>query len=403
MRILFVSPRCSTGEGGFALNAQRLAARGHRSTVLTSRHSRSQPAREVCNGVTVIRVPIVARIGNGILMPAYPRYAWRMVADHDAVVLGTPAARLESAAVAAAARRHRRPVIRISQDDSARPERLESLLAEAASRVTGGPDCHRAEFARHLRHSPPFLALVRSAETVLIRRAGGLEPPLLDLGCGDGLFADLTIDGEVDTGVDPSPRALRRARARGRHRNLILAGASSLPCPDSKFRTVLSNSVLEHIPDLDDSLREVFRVLQPGGRFLITTPSHRFGDMLLGCSLLRRVHPRLGHAYADWFARHSRHYHTDAPDTWIERLTKHGFEVRRWQYYLSPQAHRALDAAHYLSLPRGLSRALTGRWVSVPSPIADALYRRWLGPLVCTESASEGPYLFIDANKPGKP
>ena len=278
---------------------------------------------------------------------------------------------------------------------------LRDAVAQSAAAWGAEDDALGMALDRYLRHAPPFLALVRSVECALIRRAGPLEPPLLDLGCGDGLFADQALDGPIHTGADPDPRALRRARAGGRYGELILAEAGKLPCADATFRTVLSNSVLEHVPDVEAALREIFRVLQPGGRLLITSPSHRFGDMLLGTGLLRRLNPGLGQAYARWFAWHSRHYHMDSPAVWSDRLVRHGFEVHCWQYYLSPQAHRAFDAAHYLSLPRWFSYALTGRWVSVPSPFVNALYRRWLGPLARVQSAAEGPYLFFDVRKPG--
>lgn len=45
-----------------------------------------------------------------------------------------------------------------------------------------------------------------------------------------------------------------------------------LPLPSSSFDTVLSAEVLEHVPDPDQALREIFRVLKPGGKFVISIP-----------------------------------------------------------------------------------------------------------------------------------
>ena len=61
----------------------------------------------------------------------------------------------------------------------------------------------------------------------------------------------------------------------------IAERAAKLPFPSGAFATVVSNSVFEHIPDLDGALGECRRVLAPRGRLLLTAPSHAFGRMLL--------------------------------------------------------------------------------------------------------------------------
>jgi len=45
-----------------------------------------------------------------------------------------------------------------------------------------------------------------------------------------------------------------------------------MPFEDASFQTVISNSVLEHIPDLDAVLLETARVLKPGGMFIFASP-----------------------------------------------------------------------------------------------------------------------------------
>jgi SAM-dependent methyltransferase len=51
-------------------------------------------------------------------------------------------------------------------------------------------------------------------------------------------------------------------------RNLNLTGLS---CPDSSFDCVVALSVIEHVPDVERALKEMYRVLAPGGRMLVTT------------------------------------------------------------------------------------------------------------------------------------
>ncbi len=253
----------------------------------------------------------------------------------------------------------------------------------------------------HLRDVPAFRALLRGIECRLFEAAGPLDPPVLDVGCGDGHFASMAFSKPLMVGLDLDEELVREARERGVYRYPLVASATYLPVADGTFGTVIANCVIEHIPDIEAVLREVARVLRPGGRFLFGVPSHRFADMLLGSTLLRRLGlERLARAYGEWFNRHSRHFHTDSPDVWLRRLARHGFEVEGWEYYMTPEGHRAFDLAHYLSVPRLISRKLTGKWVAVPNPPATWLFERWLRPFY--EEATpegEGPYIFFRARK----
>lgn len=89
---------------------------------------------------------------------------------------------------------------------------------------------------------------------------------------------------------------------------MLVASDTALPFADARFQTVVSNSVLEHIPGLDATLGEIVPVLAPHGTFACTTPGDHFGKFLLGNAPLRRVgRPDLGRAYARWFDRISAH------------------------------------------------------------------------------------------------
>lgn len=80
---------------GLTLHVQRvaeaLAQRGHQVTVLTARYDKHLPRDEqVINGVRVIRLWAPLRISRGMVMPAYPEAAWRLVKMHDVVSIHTP-------------------------------------------------------------------------------------------------------------------------------------------------------------------------------------------------------------------------------------------------------------------------------------------------------------------------
>jgi ubiquinone/menaquinone biosynthesis C-methylase UbiE len=96
---------------------------------------------------------------------------------------------------------------------------------------------------------------------------------LLDLGCGAG-YVLWRIGRSFDRryGVDVDRRALALG---AKHVDAVfaVADAQHLPYSDGSFRTVLSTDAFEHIPDDGRAMREIRRVLEPGGSCVIYTPS----------------------------------------------------------------------------------------------------------------------------------
>ncbi|MGH7858512.1 MAG: class I SAM-dependent methyltransferase, partial [Candidatus Binatia bacterium] len=156
----------------------------------------------------------------------------------------------------------------------------------------------RDYLAEHLNGMAPHRAILRAVECKLMGSVE-LRAPVLDVGAGDGHFASIAYERPIDVGIDPLASDLSEAKTRsGVYRHLIRASATGLPFPEASFETVVSNSVLEHIPDLDSTLREISRVLRPGGSLAITTPSEHFPDLLLGSTVLRKIGgPRAGRLY----------------------------------------------------------------------------------------------------------
>jgi SAM-dependent methyltransferase len=117
---------------------------------------------------------------------------------------------------------------------------------------------------------------------------------VLDLGCGAGeLTAALAAAGADVVGVEVAEAALRRAR--GAHPTLRFALApldGPLPLDDTGFDVVWSSEVIEHVADTARWLSEVRRVLVPGGRLLLTTPSH--GRLRLAVGSIDRYSEPLG-------------------------------------------------------------------------------------------------------------
>ena len=113
---------------------------------------------------------------------------------------------------------------------------------------------------------------------------------------------------------------VHEAASRHCYRYILNASATTLPFSDASFPTVVSNCVIEHIPDLDRTLAEISRILRPGGRFIFGVPSDRFAEFFLGSTLLRQWGvPGLAAEYGGWFNRHSRHYHSYSPQEWEQK------------------------------------------------------------------------------------
>lgn len=252
----------------------------------------------------------------------------------------------------------------------------------------------------HLRDLPAFRALLRAVEARFYADLPFVEP-MLDLGCGDGHFGAVGLPCPPQVGLDPWAGPLAEARLRGVYRLLTHADGRRMPFPDAAFATVVSNSVLEHIADVEPVLAEVARVLRPGGHFYFCVPGPNFLPFLSLGRFLDRVRLRpLGDAYRAFFNRISRHYHCDGVAVWQARLSAAGLHpVRSWSYF-SRRALAALEWGHYLGLPSLLCKRLTGRWVLWPSRANLRLVECLLRPLYDEPLPNEGAYLFFVAHRP---
>ena len=99
---------------------------------------------------------------------------------------------------------------------------------------------------------------------------------VLDLGCAGGFMAEaIDARGARVTGIDPASEAILAARQHAQQTNREIrydvGVGEDLPYPDLSFDIVVSVDVLEHVMDLEQVVREVRRVLRPGGWFLFDT------------------------------------------------------------------------------------------------------------------------------------
>ncbi|MGC2169241.1 MAG: class I SAM-dependent methyltransferase [Acidimicrobiales bacterium] len=128
------------------------------------------------------------------------------------------------------------------------------------------------------------------------------EDTLLDLGCGFGRHAFeaarrgayvVAVDAGEDevkgvAGMFNAMVAAGELDESSQHATVVQGDALALPFADSSFDRVICSEVLEHIPDDLGAMRELTRVLRPGGTMAITVP--RFGPELVNWALSDEYH-----------------------------------------------------------------------------------------------------------------
>ncbi len=104
-----------------------------------------------------------------------------------------------------------------------------------------------------------------------VRRA--LKTDVFDEICGQGLLPDLASRSRCAFGLDEAIAAVRQARHTQPTSPLVAADVRALPYASASFDVVVSNSTLDHFENPDDiavALAEIYRVLAPGGRLILT-------------------------------------------------------------------------------------------------------------------------------------
>lgn len=200
--------------------------------------------------------------------------------------------------------------------------------------------------------------------TALFKGQAGRQRRILDVGCGTGtMLGYLARYGEAQ-GIDADEEAVRFCMERGVH-NVQQVTGPMLPFADCTFDLVTLLDVLEHIDDDLGTLRELHRVLRPGGMLLVSVPAYPF---LWGAQ--------------DEISNHKRRY---VARQLRNRLAEAGFRVRKLSYFntlLFPiiaairlaRPYRAGSAnlkSDFTMTRPGRLNALLGRLFALEAPIIE--------------------------------
>lgn len=154
-----------------------------------------------------------------------------------------------------------------------------------------------------LMNNPARAALQRHLEARWLRALGGpmAGGRALEIGCGRGTGVEIILDrfgAERVDAFDLDPDMIRLAQGRLAHRrsrvNLWVGDASAIPAGDDTYDAVFDFAIIHHVVDWRAVLREVHRVLRPGGRF--------YAEEVLAAFILNPVTRRvLDHPLVDRF------------------------------------------------------------------------------------------------------
>lgn len=252
---------------------------------------------------------------------------------------------------------------------------------------------------KQLFYLPYFRGMLRAVEHMFYARLE-LPEPILDVGAGDGHFAWALSEGETIVGVDPWWQPLTEARGWQVYSLLTQAAGAEHPFPEATFPVAISNSVLEHIPDVQPVLNDVARVLKPGGMFYFAVPNQRFLTAPWGTRLFNKLGlKRLGRAYSRFFNKISRHHNLNTPETWLKRLNEAGFSQVEYQNYFPVWALQMLERGHAAGLPNLLWKKLAGRWVLVKKRSNPFMHWNKIRKLMDNPLSEDGTCTFYAARR----
>ncbi len=254
-------------------------------------------------------------------------------------------------------------------------------------------------FAHYLRHCTVAHALWRSYECERFAQER-FQGPILDLGCGDGFFAS-AVFGHLDAGIDLDGTEIERAEKKGIYDVVICASATRMPFKSGAFRTVVSNCVLEHIPDIDAVLKECFRVLKPGGIVVTTVPSEIWDS---GSYYLKFFRWFGFNEAGQWYNRKLnqvfRHYHVDEKKVWATRFRKAGFKLVKAEYLIPEQVHHTFERWFIPAIPAKIWKSLFKRWILIPASRfwAPGFFNWWFRDMLKLEG-EKGVCYYLVARK----
>jgi SAM-dependent methyltransferase len=176
-------------------------------------------------------------------------------------------------------------------------------------------------------------------QNALVPLRGVQVKRMLDVGCGFGGLSMLVsewVQAEEVHGLDIDEAVLEEARGKGVRAVQHDVARSSMPYADEYFDLVITLGMMDYLPAFDGMIREMHRLISPGGHVLIALPN--LGSWQNRTMLLLGYQPRDVEISAETVVGVPRHYrggdptghiHTATVKAFTELMRFHGFDAVR--------------------------------------------------------------------------
>ncbi|MEI6532212.1 MAG: class I SAM-dependent methyltransferase [Candidatus Roizmanbacteria bacterium] len=212
----------------------------------------------------------------------------------------------------------------------------------------------------YLRERPLFFSFIRPQEAYLFRKNKEyIKGPVLDFGCGDGFFAKVAFQNKLDVGLDVLNSRILEAYKNNIYDEVRMYDGTTIPFKNNSFQSVVSNCVMEHLPDLNGNLKEIHRILKPGGYLITSVMTNKWNEYMSDKKFI-------GKSYANWFRMNQVHLNLLSEEEWSQSFKNAGFKIASITGYLSKRTTQYLELSHYISTPSLISHKLLNRWVLFP-------------------------------------
>lgn len=199
----------------------------------------------------------------------------------------------------------------------------------------------------YLDQRPVFLSVIRAQEAAIFDSIWPLNGKTLDFGCGDGYFMKISYLNsgyKIAYGLETDQQRAKLAEKTEVYKKVLVYDGNKIPLPTESVDFVVSNSVMEHLSDLENSVKEIHRILKKKGKFHVTVMSASYEDNLLGQILL-------GDLYLKWMRRRAYHKNLLTKAEWRNLFRSNGFKINNDYNYLDRNSTRLLDLLQYISIP----------------------------------------------------
>jgi ubiquinone/menaquinone biosynthesis C-methylase UbiE len=223
---------------------------------------------------------------------------------------------------------------------------------------------------RRMTRNEADMAFKKRVETIFEWIPPGDEQQILDCACGRGFYLNMYryVSRVRLVGLELDPDVIRKAQRNVGHLprlTLTRGNIYALPFPDNSFDGVILSEILEHVDDDVAGLREVRRVLKPGGVAAITVPNAHYPFLWdpINWTLERVAHRHIQHGpLAGIWANHVRLYERDQLRAAVEQA---GFVVeaeRSFTHFSFPFIHNVVyglgkPLLESGAMPKGMANA----------------------------------------------